>query len=287
MKKILLLITLFLFLNIPVKADYSPSLEEINQINRIKERLRDISHIKWKEWFQQKVYKIDRNMLIYRKNPKIHYAVLQIKQEMINIYVALWWIIEPPKYVDESTFSREIFFNNYSKNITTDLKVSEKCIKYFDYLDEIAKKNDFPVELIIAMWSKESNCNLANPWNSRWPFQITSQYYEPWNISLEEFWVAVQKFIDFSKHKWNFFNTNTYVNYKDRFWSENLNIWYDRYTLRELQIHSILYNWVSKSTTLEWNSFANANLNSEVKSSSDWVVTRFLKILKWRIDNWK
>jgi hypothetical protein len=45
------------------------------------------------------------------------------------------------------------------------LKIDEKCTKYFDFIDNIAKEKDFPVELIIATWSKETNCNLYNPAN--------------------------------------------------------------------------------------------------------------------------
>lgn len=289
MKKILLILILtFSFLQV---SAYEPTDDEIKSINNVKEKLWDISWLKWKEWFQQKVYQIDKILINTKKDSKTFYALNQIKLEMINIYLSLWWIIENQAEKDlieqsnDKKQKRIDFFKENWKNITTSLEVNEKCTKYFNEIDNLAKKNDFPTELIIATWSKESNCNLFNPWNTWWPFQMTSQYFEPGEITLDEFLVTAQKFIDFSKYKWNYFNTNTYVNYKQRFWSENINITYDNYTLRELQIHSILYNWVSASTTLNWNSFANANLNSNVTSSSDWLVTRFLKILNWRNNN--
>ncbi len=290
MKKIFLIL-LFIIITFSKTLAYEPTDEDIKSINNAKEKLWEISHIKWKEWFQQKVYQIDKKLLNHKKTWKVFYALNQIKLEMITIYLSLWWIIEnqaEKEVLEQSNDKKQKridFFAENWKNITTSLEVNEKCTKYFDFVDEIAKRNDFPTELIIATWSKETNCNLSNPANWDWPFQIRSNYYKPWTITLDEFAVSVQHFIDFSKWKWKYFNTNTFVNYKKRFWSENLAITYDNYTLRELQIHSILYNWVGKSTTLTSNSFANANLNSKVTSSSDWVVTRFLKILNWRNNN--
>jgi hypothetical protein len=38
-------------------------------------------------------------------------------------------------------------------------------VKNYDFIDEVAKEQDFPTELIIAMWKKEHNCNLDNPPN--------------------------------------------------------------------------------------------------------------------------
>jgi len=191
---------------------------------------------------------------------------------------------EEIKQIQDYNTKAKAFFDLYWWEITTSLSINEKCTKYFDFIDEIAKKNDFPTELIIATWWKEYNCTLWNPANWWWPFQITSQYYKPGDISLEEFWESVQKYIDFTKGKWDYFNNNKYHNYKTRFWSENISITYDNYSIRDLKLTAILYNWVSKDTTLDWNTFANSNLNSNVTTNNDWIVTRFLKILNWRIN---
>ena len=190
--------------------------------------------------------------------------------------------MEKQKKENEYKIKVNGFFETYWKDITTDLKVNEKCTKYFDFIDNIATSNNFPTELIIATWSKEYNCNLSNPNNWYWPFQISSKYYIPWDISLDIFSISIQDFIDFSKWKWKYFNENKYIDYKSRFWSENINISYDNYTIRDLKLHSLLYNWIKSNTKLDTNTFANDNLNKEIVSNSDWIVTSFLKILKWR-----
>lgn len=38
-------------------------------------------------------------------------------------------------------------------------------MKNYDFIDKIAKEQNFPTELIIAMWKKEDNCHLDNPSN--------------------------------------------------------------------------------------------------------------------------
>ena len=67
---------------------------------------------------------------------------------------------EELKLISDYNEKSKAFFETYGSSITTSLNVSEKCTKHFDFIDEIAKKNDFPTELIIATWSKEYNCNL-------------------------------------------------------------------------------------------------------------------------------
>lgn len=272
MKKIIL-IFIILFTFTSSTFAYKLSEQKDNALIQIKSRLWLLKDEKNINWYYNLKKMIDRKIPVLSDSEKI-FIFGEIRNEIL-------YIIDSYKL---ENFERN-FFEKYGKEITTDLKVPENCIKYYDEIDELALKNDFPTALIIANWWKESNCWLYNPANWWGPFQITSSYHTPWDITLEEFLIDVQSFIDFSKYKWNYFNTNTYVDYKQRFWDENMNITYNNYTLRELQIHSILYNWVWKTTTLDWNSFANANLNSNVTSKSDWLVTRFFKILNWKINN--
>lgn len=299
MKKILLLFLLFFF-SISITIAYNPSEIEQKNLSNLRKLFDKQANIKWEIWLKRQInlFEFSKNQLTDdRKN----YIVSYILSDLNDIHVKLKeknelklqeklteiekQKEEELKLITDYKEKSKIFFETHGGSITTSLNVSENCTKYFDFIDEIAKKNDFPTELIIATWSKEYNCNLWNPANGWWPFQITSQYYTPWSVSLEQFWESVQKYIDFTKGKWNYFNNNTYHNYKTRFWNENIAITYDNYTIRDLKLSAILYNWVNSTTTLDWNSFANANLNNSVTSNSDWLVTRFLKILNWRINN--
>ncbi len=283
MKKLLIILVIFLQLNITFW--YELSEQKNNALIQAKSKLWLLKDKKDINWYYKLKKSIDKKIPVLSDSEKI-FILEEIRNEIIYIIDSY-----KPENFDNLKFEEnninfeKEFFEKYGKEITTDLKVPEKCTIYYDEIDKLALKNDFPTSLIIATWWKESNCWLYNPANWWWPFQITSSYHNPWDITLDDFLVKVQSFIDFSKYKWNYFNTNTFINYKDRFWNENLTITYNNYTLRELQIHSILYNWVWKTTTLNWNSFANANLNSSVTSKSDWVVTRFLKILNWKINN--
>lgn len=190
---------------------------------------------------------------------------------------------EEPKNPETWTESKKAFFDTYGKNIVQKNKLREGCTKYFDFVDEIAQQNNFPTALIIATWSKESNCGLFNPYNGWWPFQITSQYHTPGEITLEEMGDKIQKYIDFSKGKIAYYNSNK--KYKQRFWEKNIELSYSKYTLRDLQLYSVLYNGITSSTNIENNKFANGNLNTNIDSDTDGIVTLFLKILNWQIEN--
>ncbi len=299
MKKIILFFVAFFFF-INTSFSYSPLDDELKALDSLNQIYSKKAKLNWELWTKRQVYTFE-NLLINSEDEKTKYILNYI---LLNLRDTLEYIkkqneeklkiqLEEEKVRQEQELKlntdylskAKIFFETHGSSITTSLNVSENCTKYFDFIDEIAKKNDFPTELVIATWWKEYNCTLWNPANWWGPFQITSKYYKPWNISLEEFWESVQTYIDFTKGKWNYFNNNTYHNYKTRFWSENISITYDNYSIRDLKLTAILYNWVSKDTTLDWNTFANSNLNNNVTSNSDWVVTRFLKILNWRINN--
>lgn len=296
MKKLILILLLLLW-SFSFANAYEPKNPEVKTLNLLTKLIEKQSNLKWELWIKRQTYLFTNALNTVndeRKKYILNYVLSDMNANLVKIQqkneeklkIELEELElkkqEDLKSTKDYNEKAKLFFELYWKNITTSLEINEKCTKYFDFVDEIAKKNNFPTELVIATWSKESNCNLSNPANTWWPFQITSAYYTPWDITLEDFWVAVQKYIDFTKGKWDYFNNNTYHNYKTRFWSENIAITYDNYSLRDLKLSAILYNWVSSNTTLDWNTFANSNLDSSVITNSDWLVTRFLKILNWR-----
>lgn len=296
MKKILLIITL-LTITISYTFAYNPTKQEIKLVETINQKTKEKAKSKWQAWLAKETYSLEKtNNKI--KDERINFLLTKIinfRKELINELVEQnkKEVGENTKKIQEEKILKQkneeeyikkwkIFFEMYGTGITTDLKVSEKCTTYFDYINDIAKENDFPTELIIATWSIEYNCNLSNPNNWYWPFQISSKYYEPWEITLEQFKVSIIDYINFSKWKWQYFNENKYHNYKERFWTENINITYNNYTIRDLKLNSLLFNWIREDTTLDWNTFANWNINNQVVTNFDWLVTRFLKILNRR-----
>lgn len=299
MKKIILFLVSF-FLFIGISFAYTPDDSELKALDSLNQMYSKKAKFNWELWTKKQIYLFE-NLSLSAEDEKTKYILDYIltnlrenfeslkKENEIKLQEQLALIekqkAEELKFITDYKTKAKSFFDLYWSQITTSLNVSENCTKHFDFIDEIAKKNNFPTELVIATWSKEYNCNLWNPANWWWPFQITSQYYKPGEVSLEEFWISIQKYIDFTKGKWDYFNNNKYHNYKTRFWNENINITYDYYSIRDLKLSSILYNWVSSNTTLDWNTFANSNLNNTVITNSDWLVTRFLKILNWRVNN--
>lgn len=263
---------------------YELSEKDTNALGEAKKMIIILSQKKEVEWFEKRVEKINILASKYKTDTRYWIIFNELKKEFEAVISEKkqsswdnWESISENSQTD--VMWEWDFFEKYGADITTKLEVPEKCKTNYDFVDEIAKRNDFPTALIIATWGKETNCNMYNPANGWWIFQITSQYYEPGNIWLIELESSIETFIQFSRNKWNYFNTNKYHNYKQRFWEEDLHLTYSSYTLRDLRLHSILYNGVSANTTLEGNTFANNNLNPNVTGPSDGIVTRFLKIL--------
>lgn len=276
----------FIVLSLWINQNFAYELSENDNkaLNEAKEIIWNLKEKKDTSWFEMRVEKINILASKYKTDTRYWIIFNELKKEfeaVISEKKQISWDNE--ESISENSQTDIIwewdFFNKYGADITTKLEVPEKCKTNYDFVDEIAKRNDFPTALIIATWGKETNCNMYNPANGWWIFQITSQYYEPGNIWLIELESSIEAFIQFSRNKWNYFNTNKYHNYKQRFWEEDLHLTYSSYTLRDLRLHSILYNGVSANTTLEGNTFANNNLNPNVTGPSDGIVTRFLKIL--------
>ncbi len=181
--------------------------------------------------------------------------------------------------IAEVTESEEDFFNTYRPEVTSsDTDLPEQCFTYFHEIDAIAQEMDFPTALIIAMRYREHTCYFDNPNNGRGNFQITSHYYEPGDITREEFDFQVRNFIDFSRAK-----RARYDNLLLRD-DESIDMTYDSYDLNSIRKHSILYNGIKAGTTPETNKYANNNFG-DWPDGKDGIVAAFLKVVKWKVEN--
>lgn len=269
---------------------YNLSAKDQKILNAAIEKIESFEETKSQKWFETRIAKLNTLLPKLRKNLRYwtFFGTLKgsfestLEKKLSQASQAQALLEKNEEKIENTTLSTNDFFNKYGQEIVGSLEVPQKCRDKYDFVDAIAKDEDFPTALILATWGIETNCNMYNPANGWGLFQITSQYRAPGEVGLIELEEQVRNFIAFSRNKWNYFNTNTYHNYKQRFWEENINLYYDYYTIRDLRIHAILYNGVSSTTTLEGNTFANGNLNPNVITASDGVVTRFLKILNWR-----
>lgn len=255
---------------------------------------------------KQTLAKLEKVIVTLESSKNINFfesrvEILKKAQTKVKRFSKNWYIINEVKKFFEKSLNNKIketqkentkdpiihdnynfeidFFNKYWKDITTTTWVPDNCFKNYNIADIYGKRYNFPTALIIANWWIETNCNMSNPQNWYGLFQISSNYYAPWNVWTIELQDQIVDFINFSKKKWDYFNNNKYHNYKDRFWKEDINITYNNYSLRDIRLHGILYNWVSNDTTLDWNTFVNNNLNKNVVWNYDWLLTRLLKIL--------
>lgn len=267
--KIIILFLIFLFW-INLSYSYELTKDDINKLDSISNKILDISKSKQNNFLD--------NVLSY---------IEKFSQENINDDKKLAYLNYLYSKINDY-YKNEISNNNtlnliqkyQNEIIWNELKLN--CKNYYDLVDSIAKQNDFPTELIIAIWSKEYNCQLSNPTNWHGPYQIFSYYYNPWELSQEDFLVETQDFIDFAKEKIDYFNSNK--DYEIRFWKK-ISLSYNNYNENDIKLFSILYNWIRNNTDLETNLYTNWNLNNNLKNSSDWIFVILLKVLIWKNKN--
>lgn len=274
LKKIFLII-LFIFINI--SNTFAIDINDEKLIKNLEDAIYNIYKEKWIDEIKKLDTKIE-DLKLKNKNNVDNLIFLVKFSDILAYYINKEKIFLEENKINKLKKFHIDFVLSHWKDL--DNYIEEKCIKNYDLIDEIAKKNNFPTELIIATWRKESSCNMINPKNWDWIFQIVSHYYEPWKINEKEFKQQINDFIKYTHKKWISFEKNKKL--KEKFNQDNLNITYDNYTLKDLQIHAMLYNWVSKKYTLEKSKYTNWNLNEIILSKNDWIITLLIKILKNR-----
>lgn len=289
MKKIIAYIFISsIILTNSVHAVYTPTQDEETKLQNIESKISSVYKKKWIKRITTIKDQINNYIENNRENERTMYFLRIIKNSLVSYIekdkqetAKKTQIKASEKKVTTTKNSKQSLLDKYGKEISWE--ISSSCVKHYDFIDSIAKENNFPTELIIAMWKKEHNCHLDNPANGWWAFQIISRYYNPGQISLEEFKAEIIDFINFSKNKIAYYNKDS-GKFKAIFWADNIVLTYDNFSIRDLRLYALLYNWIRKTANLETFTFANGNLNSSLKSNSDWIVTSFIKVLKWELD---
>lgn len=276
-KLVKILLFIFIFLNLNTVFWYDISYEKKQTLDKVITYLNtDLD--KRDFWFyDEKLQKIEKIIPRVKSNYENWYFFSQVKFEIQDIIDENYIVIIPE---DEKVSHDKKYLHEKYYNWLANKNLEEKCLKYFDFIDEIARKNDFPTSLVIATWRVESSCNLKNPDNWDGPFQILSHYYEPGDITLEEFWIAVENFINFSKHKWRTFEKNKSA--KFHFWKDKIEITYDNFSELDLRIHSALYNWLRSSKMYD-ATYINWNLTQKLNRKKDGILTIMVKVIDYQI----
>lgn len=271
-------------------ATYSPTQEENIKLQTIETKIDSIYKNKWVDRIEIIKNQINKYIEANRENERTMYFLRIIKNNLVS-YIEKDKKENPRKSLKIKTPEKKVsvaksikintkqnLIGTYWKEISWE--ITDTCVKNYDFIDEVAKEQDFPTELIIAMWKKEHNCNLDNPPNWWGAFQISSRYYNPGKISLDKFKSEIIDFINFSKNKINYYNKDS-GKFKAIFGNDDIKLSHNNFSIRDLRLYSLLYNWIIKSADLKTFTFANANLNLDLKSNSDWIVTSVLKVIKW------
>lgn len=189
---------------------------------------------------------------------------------------------------DKKLMKRD-FVQLYWSWIATTGVASSSCVSRFDWLHDLADKYDLPVELIIATRSIEYRCQWGLPLNGYWPFQIITANYGTWVMDDQLFEKTVSDLSLFVNNKRKRFNNI----YADSGYVIRLSSWW--FDIDSLTNHAILYNALSGSIYVYPLKPRNPNYvygnlyswsNSWTWLISDWFLTRFIKILKWEVDNY-
>ena len=176
------------------------------------------------------------------------------------------------------------FLDEYAENIEMDEEFPiDKCIWWYNTIDNISFANNFPTALTIAVWYRESNCGYYLPANGDGPFQIVNKDYGSEEITEEVFKQTIQDFIDFSKRKIRSYNNKADDEYPEIVLTYT---WFD-YTW--VVNFAALYNWwtrtggmvVPNAPKYIFDGYGEDYANAK----KYWVLPAFLEVLAWEVEN--
>ncbi len=283
MKKIISIILIAIFCMTATFA-YNPTSKDKQLLEKAEDTIYEIYEkrgIEKIEWLNKA---INRALVKYKNNDRIVYILEEfqffIEREILEP-------IEEEKYktLELEWKSKEIelnklrqkVVNKYINDIVWDKKIDPRCMEKYDIIDTIAREYNFPTAMIIATWKAEHSCKMENPKNGWWLFQITSQYFEPGEITDEELEKQVKWYIVFVRKK-----MERYIPAK-KLDTSKYSLEYYNYNVYSVQYASKAYNGYSWEATSAM--YTNGNLNSKLKYKKDWILTTFIKVLKRELEN--
>lgn len=225
--------------------------------------------------------KIDETLVV-EEIEEIAVEVIEIEEEIVEkpkpVPVVSETVLVNTPPTPLKTMSKQEFYNTYAWFLLDTSPMSSRCYTYFDQIDAIAEKYDFPTAMIIATWHREHSCYFKNPDNWRGNFQITTNDYPAGEITWADLSRQIVDFIEFSKGKrWYYDNIQV-------FWPEPVSLKYNAFDLSSIRKQSILYNWVYPEVRLDNSWYANENF-TQARWWRDGIVAAFIKVVGWELDN--
>ena len=184
----------------------------------------------------------------------------------------------------QSVTDKTDFLDEYRDDIMLEDEFPfEKCVWWYNTIDNISFANDFPTALTLAVWYRESGCGYYLPSNGDGPFQIVSKDYGNGEITEEIFKQTIQDFIDFAKNK-----IDTYNNKSDEDFPE-IKISYTSFDYTGVVSFAALYNWWTKTG---WMVRPNApkyvfdGYGEKYANAKKYgLFPAFLKLISWELNN--
>lgn len=278
MKKLFILLASILSLvGLSETYAYTPTSQDMLTLVQLKDTLDQINswNVKDMRSFMTQIKKIQP---MVAHEPRVSYLLQEL-------HTHLYWQFSTEKIKTKisSKSGWNEFLDLYNTGII-EIDMEDKCFWRYNTLDNISFANNFPTALTIAIRYRESHCGYYLPKNGDWPFQILTKDYWTWEITEEIFTESVQDFIDFSRSKFDRYQSRVHQN-----------ITYTGIDIKSIVSHSALYNWwyVSGDAVIpnapkylyEWyvpyNSWQYASWTIR-----HWVLPKFIKTLEYEINNY-
>jgi hypothetical protein len=158
MKKILLsLLTLSLGLGAFSFAAYSPTETDTKQLNNLKQALTTVNDTDLWNYYLQ-FAKLQKGTM--NTDERLDYLLTHLRDRSYTQFTTRKMFAKQ-QYKAEKTD----FFDRYKNGILLEEEISEKCIGWYNTLDNMSFANDFPTALTIAVWYRESSCGYTLPRN--------------------------------------------------------------------------------------------------------------------------
>ena len=260
-----------------VNASYSITGDELKQVNANKIVISNSSNYGLWDYYSQfaKWYQIlkwdERLWTISKELMDYSYSLFSSRKQLLK---------------QQSAWEKSKFLDEYKNNISIDVEFpADRCMWWYNTIDNISFANDFPTALTIAVWYRESFCAYYLPWNWDWPFQIVSKDYWTWEITEEIFKKTIQDFIDFSKRKIDNYNNRANDEYK------KINLTYSWFDYTGVVNFAALYNgWTRTGGMVVPNApeYVFDGYGKDYNKSKKYgIYSMFLKVLDWELKNSK
>lgn len=151
-------------------------------------------------------------------------------------------------------------------------EMMRSCYKYYNFVDKIAQRLDFPTILILATFYIESSCELNN-YDRYWVFQLTSskKRYKVWKLSLAGFREQIVDFVEYSRSKYKYYEEMTW---------EKVILTHTNYKLKYIKIHWVMFNGRPKWITPDNSEYNVCNISHKRDCKKDWILASIVRIAK-------